>query len=349
MTPLTRRGFSSLAAAGLAVGAGRPAAAADSALAAAALKEGQLTWYTVLVVNQLSRPLADAFQKKYPGITVNYSRQAAEGTALKVSNELQAHQLQADVIDGSAALQTMVTSDRMDKFAGETATSLGFAKDTVTDDGCWAAEDFFFIAPAINTQTVSPAEIPHGYKDLLDPRWRGNMAWTDDPTVNGPPGFIGNILRSMGQQAGMSYLQQLAKQNIANVPADHRVVTNQVISGQYMIDLTAMNHLVDISVRQGAPVRWLNFDPVIQTMNYVGLLKDSPHPNAGKLFLSYVLSDEGQGLFKAAGYIPCNPRVDASNSALKPGPGKFTAQPITPEMAQAQMAEWTKIYNDLFK
>ena len=50
------------------------AIAADDALYEAAKKEGQVVWYTSLIVNQAVRPLVEAFNKKYPGIEVKYAR-----------------------------------------------------------------------------------------------------------------------------------------------------------------------------------------------------------------------------------------------------------------------------------
>ena len=44
------------------------------ALIEAAKKEGQVVWYTTLIVNQIIRPLKDAFEKKYPGVTMQYTR-----------------------------------------------------------------------------------------------------------------------------------------------------------------------------------------------------------------------------------------------------------------------------------
>ena len=45
--------------------AASPASAADQALIDAAKKEGRLTWYTTLIVDQFVRPVAEAFDKKY--------------------------------------------------------------------------------------------------------------------------------------------------------------------------------------------------------------------------------------------------------------------------------------------
>ena len=66
-----------------------------------ARKEGKLTWYTTLIVDQLARPTVDAFQKKY-GIKVDYVRADPVDIVLRISNEAKAGRVQADVYDGTA-------------------------------------------------------------------------------------------------------------------------------------------------------------------------------------------------------------------------------------------------------
>jgi iron(III) transport system substrate-binding protein len=73
---MTRCGAGTLAAAFIVATAGS-ARAADQALIDAARKEGTVVWYSTLIVNQLVRPMAEAFEKKYPGIAVKYSRTPA--------------------------------------------------------------------------------------------------------------------------------------------------------------------------------------------------------------------------------------------------------------------------------
>src|ERR1700729_1756857 len=76
------------------------AAAADAALIEAAKKEGQVVWYTTLIVNQIVRPLKEAFEKKYPGVTLQYARADDQPTSLKILAEAQAGHMQADIFDG---------------------------------------------------------------------------------------------------------------------------------------------------------------------------------------------------------------------------------------------------------
>ena len=49
------------------------ALAADAALIEAARGEGRVVWYTGFVIEQLARPLAEAFEAKY-GVRVEYVR-----------------------------------------------------------------------------------------------------------------------------------------------------------------------------------------------------------------------------------------------------------------------------------
>ena len=83
--------------------------AADAATIEAAKKEGQVVWYTTLIVNQAIRPLKQAFEAKYPGVTLEFSRANDGPTALKIMNEARAGQVQADIFDG---LVNMISLDR---------------------------------------------------------------------------------------------------------------------------------------------------------------------------------------------------------------------------------------------
>ena len=70
--------------------------AADQALIDAAKKEGTVTWYTTQIVNQLARPAAEAFKKKY-GINVDFVRADSAAVALRVTTEAQAGRVEMGV------------------------------------------------------------------------------------------------------------------------------------------------------------------------------------------------------------------------------------------------------------
>lgn len=78
---------------------------------------------------------------------------------------------------------------------------------------------------SVNTEHVKPAEQPKTFDDLLDPKWAGKMAGSGNPNLDGAPGFVSLVLRSMGEDKGMDYQRKLSKQKIANVPGSSRLVS----------------------------------------------------------------------------------------------------------------------------
>ena len=148
-------------------------------------------------------------------------------------------------------------------------------------------------------------------QDLLDPKWRGKMAWNGFPTSSGMGGFVGTVLAEMGEEKGTAYLRELAKQNVAPLRGSAREVLDQVIAGEYPIALQIFNHHAVISAKKGAPVDWIKMEPVTGTLSVISIHKNAPHPNAAKLLVDFIISKEGQEVFRDADYITAHPDVPA--------------------------------------
>ena len=80
---------------------------ADPALVAAAKKEGEIVWYTTLIVDQIVRPLIRAFRSQVAAIDIKYIRADSLALAVKLINEGRAGRIEADIwhlTDGARAL-----------------------------------------------------------------------------------------------------------------------------------------------------------------------------------------------------------------------------------------------------
>jgi iron(III) transport system substrate-binding protein len=324
---------------------GVPARAADPALVAAAKTEGQVVWYTTLIVNQAVRPLARAFEKKY-GIRVAYARANSGPTAIKILNEANAGRVQADIFDGISTLSPLLERGLVAGYVPSTAAQ--YPPELKDPDGTWIATNLYFLTAGINTTLVRPAEAPQTYEDLLDPKWKGRIAWNVTSSA-GAPGFVGNILMSMGEQKGMAYLKQLAKQDIKGTDASSRAVLDQVIAGDYPLALMIFSHHTVISANKGAPTTWLKMEPVAAAMNTTSLLKAAPHPNAGKLLIEFLTSTEGQTVLQKANYLPALPTVPAKTPTLKPKEGNFRVNFLPPAAFEKNMKKWSAVVKELFR
>jgi iron(III) transport system substrate-binding protein len=320
--------------------------AADAALIEAAKKEGEVVWYTTQIVSQLVRPVSAAFEKKY-GIKVRATRANATETAVKILNESKAGKPQSDVFDGTTTVVPLKKEGYVLKWLPDAARA--YPAQYRDPEGYWVACNLFMITPGFNTGLVARGSEPRTYQALLDPKWRGRMAWSASPTSSGGPGFIGTVLTDMGEEKGMAYLQELSKQKIANLGTAAREVLDQVIGGEYALALQIFNHHTVISARKGAPVDWIPMEPVTGTLSVVGVHKDAPHPNAAKLLADFLISREGQQVFREANYLTADPEVPALEPTLKPEAGHFRVRFFSPEQTDENMLKWKKIFDDLFR
>ena len=118
-------------------------------------------------------------------------------------------------------------------------------------DGHWAATNLYVLTPGYNTDLVPKGTEPKTFQDLLDPKWKGKMAWNSQPSVAAATGFIGLVLADMGEEKGTAYLQALAKQNVTGLKVAARQVLDEVIAGEYSIALQIFNNHAVISAAQG--------------------------------------------------------------------------------------------------
>ena len=252
-----------------------------------AKKEGKLSFYTTLIIEQVVRPLKDAFEREYPFIQMEYFRGNSDRIAQKLFAEYQAKRYEVDVIDGSSTTTMVRRAGLLQRFyspyLAEYPTEL---KDA---EGFWGASNLYFHTIGYNTRMVKANEVPKSYDDLLQPSWKGQMIWSTGRGGGGPL-FVGNILQTMGESAGKAYLQKLRGQSIAKSTASARQVLDMVIAGEQPIVLVIFNHHAYISKTAGAPSEWQPLEPVPATISTIGVPKFAPHPHSAMLFLDFIFS-----------------------------------------------------------
>jgi ABC-type Fe3+ transport system substrate-binding protein len=311
-----------------------------------AKKEGKLVWYTPLIVNQAVRPLKEAFEKKYPFIKVDFHRANSRGLVQKWFTENEAKRHEADVVGGSEVTMLGKKTGLLLRFTSPYLRD--YPSELKDPQGFWSSTNLYFMTLAYNTRRIKPVEAPKTYDDLLNPKWKGRMAWHMGSNT-GAPLFIGNILATLGPKAGSTYLQNLAKQSITSATASARGIVDLVVAGEYDIAINIFNNHAEISKNAGAPVDWQPLEPVPSPLGTTGVAKNAPRPHAAMLFTDFLLSEEGQNVFQRADYLPAHPKVPAKTMELKPGGGKFVkANFFHPENVLENSDKWLALQDKIF-
>src|SRR5499425_433014 len=68
-----------------------------------AKKEGKIMWYTTLIVDQVVRPVKEAFEKEYPFMQIEFYRGNAENLVRRLLAEYQAKRYDVDLVDGTVS------------------------------------------------------------------------------------------------------------------------------------------------------------------------------------------------------------------------------------------------------
>lgn len=311
-----------------------------------AKKEGKLSFYTTLIVEQVVRPLKDAFEKEYPFIQVEFFRGNSDRITQRLFAEYQAKRYAVDVVDGSSTTTMVQRAGYLQKFFSPHLAE--YPAELKDPQGYWGVSNVYFHTLGYNTRMVKPNEVPRTYEDLLNPRWKGQMIWSTGRGGGGPL-FVGNLFQTMGETAGKVYLQKLKAQNIAKSTASARQVLDLVIAGEYPLVLVIFNHHAYISKTAGAPSEWLPLEPVAATISTIGLPKFAPHPHAALLFLDFVISKRGQKIFQLSNYLPSHPEMPAIQADLKPGGGRFKrVNYMNPEVQFDKGNEWVEYFQKNF-
>ena len=269
--------------------------------------EGEVVFYSAMIVNQALRPVSEAFMKKYPFIKVNYWRAESAGIFTKLSAEMRANKVMADVVEGTGV--------------GEAVIQAGFAQAYDTPlvkeiperyrdpNHIWTPTRRSFFGIGYNTKATAAVDLPKSYQDLLDPRWKGRMAWHAG-SASGADLFVTNLRMKWGEEAARDYVQKLAQQEVISLSgASARGLVDRVIAGELGLALNIFAHHPLISAAKGAPVSSILLDPVASTVGTMIVPKGVRHPHAAMLLIDFILSREGQEILAEAGYFPCRTDV----------------------------------------
>lgn len=257
----------------------------------AALKEGD----TVTLWHGGDRPnrqaaLKQAFEKRFPGITLNVTVDLSKYHDVRLDQQLAAGG--NSVYVDSIILQTLQDYPR---WAQEGAL-LNYAPNGFDmidhsfkdSSSAWYGVYVFFWANGWNTDKLGDIQPPTEYDDFLRPEFKNKLVLTypnDDDAVL----FAYHLIM---QQYGASWFEALLEQNprwIRGTAAPSIVAASNnfteaayFAAGGGFVGSGAMNFSHPVS---GKYVSWAQ---------YAGILKDAPHPEGAKLLHNFILSPEYQ-------------------------------------------------------
>lgn len=274
--------------------------------------EGEVSWHTSVSAPD-SQKIIEAFQKRHPYVKVNLVRSNSASMVQRYTLELQAKRYTADILDtNDTRIEFLRRKGTLQPY--HTPVAEKFDKRFLQSQGFWVANRATMIVLGYNTRLVKAAEAPQRYEDLLDPKWKDKIALEREDSH-----WLMGLMEHWGEEKGKAFFQRLRMQN-PNVRTGHTLLAQLIAAGEDFLSPNTHSQGIATGQRNGAPVEWVNLEPVIGSSNVSGLAKNAPHPHAAMLFLDFMLSkDGGQKILREVNRIPTHPEVLPDPPRLREG------------------------------
>jgi iron(III) transport system substrate-binding protein len=304
---------------------------------AAAKKEGQANFYANITAVE---PIMEAFTAT-TGVKGVYTRVSTAKYVSTVLTEHSAGKLSADVLQGPLPiLQALKEKGVLAPYRSPSAAGY---PEWARDDDTIMQFGIEYVALIYNKELVKPKDVPTGYKDLADPKWRDKIVMPDPATHATTITWLVGLKEAKvfaSEEEWMNFLKGLA----ANKPmfvASFSPTPAPVESGQKLIAVSMPKYII---THAPAPLDWARTGVILGTPRTIAIAARAPHPNAARVFMDYWLSKDAMKLLAekvgeyvlAPGVYPPIPGID-----------KAKVVPIR-ELSDEEIAAWGDKFKKIF-
>jgi iron(III) transport system substrate-binding protein len=286
----------------------RPVLAASD-LVEAAKKEGEVVLYSSLPV-WANEKLCKAFEKEY-GIKAGFYRAGSLKVLQKFLNEKSVGMVKADVFHNLYAAGFQTFKNDGYSVAYDSPEGSMYPDEFKDPDGHYYAIRLVAMCMAYNSDSIKKEDAPKSWEDMIDPKWKGMLVSAD-------------YMYGASQLAtyyfwldkfGIDFIEKLG-QNNPMIVSSHGNAAKVMVSGERPIVIEMNSYDTWSKGQKGLPaVNVFPEEGVPFVPGYACVTADAPHPNAARLFLDFLLSEEGQMVMREIG-------VYSARKGMPPVPNK---------------------------
>ena len=256
----------------------------------AAKKEKQFTVYTAHYNTDTIAALCDAFDKKYPGVKCNFVRTTAQVAFQRFQQDLKANLAVASVFSSTDVSHYPDLKKHgllMQYKPHNLARMVDSLKQYNDKDNTSWVTAAALVTITYNTSLVAEKDAPKNWPDLLDPKWKDKVA-IGHPAFSG---YVGTWTVLMRKLYGWQYFEKLEK----NKPQIGRSINDTVtmLNSKERWVAAGPEATTLLSRDKGNPLGVIYpTDGSLLMVSPSGIPKNAPAPNAGKLFVEFLMGTE---------------------------------------------------------
>jgi iron(III) transport system substrate-binding protein len=306
----------------------------EQILYAGAKAEGKLVWYTSLAGGSY-KALAQAFEAKYSGVTVEVYRASGSDLTLKLTEESKARRNIADAIETTEGnLMFMRDGGVLRPYNSLHLKRYPDDAKEPAEKGLyfWALARESYIGLMYNKSLVSKGFAPKGFDALLTPDLKGKMGISTGETS-------GKIIGAMIKTKGEEFVKKLKGQEIKLYTIDAPALVNVIASGEIVASPAIFQTHTLLAASKGAPVQWVPMEIVPTNVGSAAVALNPPHPHGALLMADFLLSPDGQAILEKFYYGSAT--KDQGFKKWRPERGLST------DKYEKDLLHWEKLLKDI--
>ena len=296
-----RRVAMGLGALGTAVALPDPARADLMALEAEARKEGTLTWYVAQLDTETAERFGRSFTASHPGITVEVIRTTGQVAFQRLMLDIKNHTPHCDVFSATdiAHMPALKERSELTQFTPDNSAGMRPQFRAQSDPGWYYVTNAGRWVLIRNRDKVTQEAAPKAWTDLLDPKWKGKLS-VAHPAFSGGAGVWSLAMKKL---YGWDFFKALAKNN-PRVGRSTQDTVTLLSGGECLVGPTWAPGAYR-AVDKGNPIAIDQpTDGVVVMVFPSAIPAHAPHPNAARLFLEWMLSDDYSKMIAVDGSEP---------------------------------------------
>jgi iron(III) transport system substrate-binding protein len=272
------------------IGASAQMAPWETALYEAAKKEKEFTVYTAHYNTEEMARICSAFDAKYPGVKCNFVRTTAQVAFQRLQQDMKSNVAVASVFSSTdtSHYPALQKAGALMKYKPNNLEKMVDSLKEYNDP-----ENYSTVTAAAlmlityNSSLVSEEDAPKNWTDLLDPKWKDKVS-IGHPAFSG---YVGTWVVLMRKLYGWDYFEKLEK----NSPQIGRSVNDTVtmLNAKERWVAAGPEATTLLSRDKGNPLAVVYpTDGALLMVSPSSVLANAPSPNAGKLFIEFMLDKE---------------------------------------------------------
>jgi ABC-type Fe3+ transport system substrate-binding protein len=174
----------------------------------------------------------------------------------------------------------------------------------------WIGHQLNYWCTAYNRSKLTEADMPATWEGFLDGKKWGNRRIG----IGNRPNLW---LLPLSSVKGEAWAEDYARRLFADAQPQLRkegmnAMLNLVAIGEFDVAIPVAQYRLGGAMGNTAAVGWHCPDPLPTTVQAIGVIKQTPNPNAAKLYVNWLLSREGQvAQYDAVGAAPAHPALQS--------------------------------------